>query len=146
MHDLSDHKKVSMLKGTVQFRVIYGDTDKMGYLYYGHYAKLYEIGRAELMRETGVTYQECEDIHGVMMPVLHLECRYKLPAKYDQLLTIHTELRELPRRMLHFHHEIYNEEGDLLNLGEVKLFYVDMKTNKNISCPPFLMDKFKPHY
>lgn len=118
----------------------------MGYLYYGHYAKLYEIGRAELMRDTGVTYQECEDVYGVMMPVLHLECRYKLPAKYDQLLTIHTELRDLPRRMLHFHHEIYNEQGDLLNLGEVKLFYVDMKTNKNISCPSFLMEKFKPHY
>ena len=135
-----------MLKGTFQLRVRYADTDKMGYLYYGHYAKLYEIGRAELMRDCGITYQECEDEHGVMMPVLQLESRYKLPAKYDQLLTIHTELRELPRRMLHFYHEIYNEEGDLLNLGEVKLFYVDMKTNKNMSCPSFLLEKFKPHY
>lgn len=135
-----------MLKGTHPLRVRYADTDKMGYLYYGHYAKLYEIGRAELLRTTGISYQECEDEFDVMMPVLSMECRYKLPAKYDQLLTIHTELRELPRRMLHFHHEIYNEEGQLLNTGEVKLFYVDMKNNKNISCPPFLLDKFKPFF
>ncbi len=135
-----------MLKGTHPLRVRYADTDKMGYLYYGHYAKLYEIGRAELLRTTGISYQECEDEFHVMMPVLSMECRYKLPAKYDQLLTIHTELRELPKRMLHFHHEIYNEEEQLLNTGEVKLFYVDMKNNKNISCPPFLLDKFKPFF
>ncbi len=135
-----------MLKGTHPLRVRYADTDKMGYLYYGHYAKLYEIGRAELLRTTGISYQECEDEFHVMMPVLSMECRYKLPAKYDHLLTIHTELRELPKRMLHFHHEIYNEEEQLLNTGEVKLFYVDMKNNKNISCPPFLLDKFKPFF
>ncbi len=135
-----------MLKGTHPLRVRYADTDKMGYLYYGHYAKLYEIGRAELLRTTGISYQECEDEFHVMMPVLSMECRYKLPAKYDQLLTIHTELKELPKRMLHFHHEIYNEEEQLLNTGEVKLFYVDMKNNKNISCPPFLLDKFKPFF
>lgn len=135
-----------MLKGTHPLRVRYADTDKMGYLYYGHYAKLYEIGRAELLRTTGISYQECEDEFHVMMPVLSMECRYKLPAKYDQLLTIHTELRDLPKRMLHFHHEIYNEEQQLLNTGEVKLFYVDMKTNKNISCPPFLLEKFKPFF
>lgn len=135
-----------MLKGTHPLRVRYADTDKMGYLYYGHYAKLYEIGRAELLRTTGISYQECEDEFHVMMPVLSMECRYKLPAKYDQLLTIHTELRELPKRMLHFHHEIFNEEEQLLNTGEVKLFYVDMKNNKNISCPPFLLDKFKPFF
>ncbi len=135
-----------MLKGTFQLRVRYADTDKMGYLYYGHYAKLYEIGRAELMRTTGITYQECEDEYNIMMPVLQMECRYKLPALYDQLLTIHTELRELPKRMLHFYHEIYNESGALLNTGQVKLFYVDMQSNKNVSCPLFLLEKFNPHF
>jgi len=135
-----------MLKGVCQKRVRYAETDKMGYLYYGHYAKLYEIGRAELLRSTGTSYQECEDIHGVMMPVLHMECRYRVPAKYDDLLSIHTELREMPRRMLHFYHEIYNEAEELLNKGEVKLFYVDMVANKRISCPDFLIEKFAPYF
>ena len=132
-----------MLKGIFQKRVRYAETDKMGYLYYGHYAKLYEIGRAELIRSIGVTYQETEDVHHVMMPVLHMESRYRLPAKYDNLVSIHTELREIPVKMLHFHHKIYNEEQELLNTGSVKLFYVNMKSNKRISCPQFLLDKFE---
>ena len=132
-----------MLKGIFQKRVRYAETVKMGYLYYGHYAKLYEIGRAELIRSIGVTYQETEDVHHVMMPVLHMESRYRLPAKYDNLVSIHTELREIPVKMLHFHHKIYNEEQELLNTGSVKLFYVNMKSNKRISCPQFLLDKFE---
>jgi len=135
-----------MLEGVVQKRVRYAETDKMGYLYYGHYAMLYEIGRAELLRTLNITYKECEDVHQVMMPVLEMHTRYKAPARYDDLLSIHTELRALPKRMLHFHHRIIGKDGILLNTGEVKLFYVDMKTDKNISCPPFLLDKFIPHF
>jgi len=135
-----------MISGEVEKRVRYAETDKMGYLYYGHYAMLYEIGRAELLRALGITYQQCEDDYSVMMPVLELKARYKVPARYDDLLMIHTELRELPRRMLHFHHRVMNKDGILVNTGEVKLFYVDMKTNKNISCPQFLLDKFIPHF
>jgi len=56
-----------MLRGTTQYRVTYADTDQMGYLYYGHYARMYEIGRAELLRSTGVTYQECEADYQIMM-------------------------------------------------------------------------------
>ena len=135
-----------MLTGTHQKRVRYAETDKMGYLYYGHYAKLYEIGRAELLRTLGISYKDCEDAYKVMMPVLSLSCRYKLPALYDDLLTIHTTLHDLPRRMLHFHHQIYNASDELLNEGEVKLFYVDMTSNKAISCPDFLLEKFVPHF
>jgi len=135
-----------MLKGTTEYRVRYADTDQMGYLYYGHYARMYEIGRAELLRSTGVTYHQCEADYQIMMPVLEMSCRYKLPALYDQILIIHTELREIPRRMLHFYHEIYNEEEVLLNTGEVKLFYVDMKSNKPVSCPQFLLERFSKHY
>ncbi len=135
-----------MLRGTTQYRVTYADTDQMGYLYYGHYARMYEIGRAELLRSTGITYQQCEAEYQIMMPVLEMSSRYKLPALYDQILTIHTELRELPRRLLHFHHEIYNTDEELLNTGEVKLFYVDMETDKPVSCPRFLLERFSKHY
>lgn len=135
-----------MLKGVFHKRIRYAETDKMGYLYYGHYAKLYEIGRGELIRSIGITYQECEDDYNIMMPVLHMESRYRLPAKYDNLVAINTQLREMPTKMIHFHHEIYNEEGSLLNTGSVKLFFINMKTNKRVSCPPFLVEKFQPFF
>lgn len=135
-----------MIKDTFQKRIRYAETDKMGYLYYGHYAMMYEIGRAELIRSVGITYQETEDVHKIMMPVLHLESRYRLPAKYDELISIHTELRERPTKMIQFHHEIYNEKDELLNTGNVKLFFIDMVTNRRVSCPAFIDNKFAPYF
>ena len=134
-----------MLSGTVEKRVRYAETDKMGFLYYGNYAQLYEIGRVELIRDIGITYQVMEDEHKIMMPVLELQCRYRLPAKYDDLLTIKTEIRDKPTKMIQFFHEICNQDEVLLHTGSVKLLFIDMKTNKRISCPSFLtekMDKF----
>ena len=135
-----------MLTDITEKRVRYAETDKMGYLYYGRYATLYEIGRSELIRKVGVTYQESEDVHGIIMPVMAMECRYRLPAKYDDLLQIHTYLIEMPTKLIHFTHEIYNEQNELLNKGSVKLFFVEQKTNKRVSCPDFLAEKFAPHF
>ena len=135
-----------MLTGTFQKRVRYAETDKMGYLYYGHYATLYEIGRAELIRSVGITYRESEDVHNIMMPVMYLECKYSRPALYDELLTIHTELREMPTKLIHFFHQIYNEKDELLNRGQVKLFFVNRDTNKRVSCPAFIGEKFAPYF
>ena len=109
-------------------RVLYADTDKMGYLYYGHYAKLYEIGRAELIRDLGLSYRYLEDEIGVKMPVLELNSRYLRPALYDDMLTIETSIVDRPTKMITFHHKIYNQDQVLLNKGTVKLFFIDMST------------------
>ena len=135
-----------MLKGVFQKRIRYAEIDKMGFLYYGHYAQLYEIGRAELIRSLDITYKSMEEDYHVMMPVLQMQCRYRKPARYDNLLSIHTILNEMPTKMIHFHHEIYNEEQELINTGSVKLFFVDMKENKRISCPHFLKDKIETFF
>lgn len=135
-----------MLTSHHTFRVLYADTDKMGYLYYGHYAKLYEVGRAEMIRDLGISYHDMEEKHSIMMPVLSLQCRYRLPAKYDDLLTIKTTLQELPTKMITFHHEVYNQHQELLNKGEVKLFFIDMKENRRVSAPDYLTDKINPFF
>jgi acyl-CoA thioester hydrolase len=115
----------------------------MGYLYYGNYALLFEIGRVEAIRAMGTTYKYMEEEMGVMMPVISMECRYLAPAKYDELITIKTILKELPTKIIEFHHEIYDEEKKLIHRGNVKLFFIDMKTNKRVSTPSFLTDKIK---
>lgn len=135
-----------MLQRVFQKRVRYAEIDKMGFLYYGHYAQLYEIGRAELIRDLGLTYKVMEDHYRVMMPVLELNCRYRYPARYDDLLSIHTILKEMPTKMIHFYHEIYNEKNQLLNSGSVKLFFINMDTNKRLSCPEFLAEKIKDYF
>lgn len=118
----------------------------MGYLYYGHYAQLYEIGRAETIRELGITYREMEEDHGFMMPVVSLECRYHYPATYDDLLTIETELREMPTKMITFHHVIKNADLQVLNKGVVKLFFIETETQRRVSCPAYLEEKLGPYF
>ncbi len=129
-----------------KWRVRYADTDKMGYLYYGNYPVLYEIGRVELMRSLGITYREMEDEYRIMMPVASVESRYMLPAKYDELLTIRTILAEKPGRLITFLSEVFNENQNLIHKGTVKLVFVNMENQKSISCPDFLMSKLSPYF
>lgn len=135
-----------MLTSKTNYRVPYADTDQMGYMYYGLYAKLYEMGRAELVRDLGITYKELESVHKISMPVLHLECRYLIPATYDELLTVESRLESMPTKMIIFHHTVYNEAAKIINKGIVKLFFIDQKTEKRVSAPSILTDKLQSHF
>ena len=98
-----------------QVRVIYGDTDAMGHVYYGRYLRWFEIGRSEWFRSSGRTYRELEE-GGVFLPVIEAHCSYKKPAFYDDLLTVATSFSfEGPAR-LRFDYRI-ERAGDLLATG-----------------------------
>src|SRR2546423_1693659 len=97
-----------MYESTTQIRVRYGETDQMGFLYYGYYALYYEVGRAEAIRQLGFTYRELEAL-GIQMPVVELNAEYLRPALYDDLITVKTILKELPLgSKVEFHSELYN--------------------------------------
>ncbi len=134
-------KKQLLFIHEFQKRIRYGETDQMGYFYYGNYCLLYEIGRAEAIRSLGITYKHLEEVYNIMMPVIHVESRYLNALKYDELVTIKTKLEELPTKLIHFKHEIFNEAGQLCHKGEVKLFFIDMKDNKRVSAPIYLTEK-----
>lgn len=135
-----------MYKHETHIRVRYGETDQMGFLYYGNYAQYYEVGRAEAIRALGMTYQEMEEIHQVMMPVMSLNMRFVRPALYDELLKVTTNLRKLEEKTITFHMEIHNEKGKLVNGGSVKLCFMHTKTRKSMSTPDCLLDKLKPFF
>ena len=132
-----------MYTAETKIRVRYGETDQMGYLYYGYYALYYEVGRAEAIRELGFTYKEMEEM-GVMMPVAELNAKYYRPAKYDDQITVKTILKELPTgSKISFHSELYNEAGELLNVGVTTLvFYDPINKNKTVM-PDALLEKLK---
>ncbi|MCU0325347.1 MAG: acyl-CoA thioesterase [Spirosomaceae bacterium] len=127
------------------YRVRYADIDQMGYMYYGNYARLYEIGRVEALRSLGLRYRELEET-GVMMPVYENRSRYILPAKYDDLLTIRVIIKELPRARIVFNYEIYNEENTLLHTGETTLVFVKMDNNRITACPKEIIEKLNPFF
>lgn len=113
-----------MISTETKIRVRYGETDKMGFVYYGNYPLYYEIGRTEMFRKIGFTYYDLEN-RGIMMPVLDLSIKYIKPAFYDDLLTIKTIVKEVPRAKIKFNYEIYNESGELINQGETVLAFID---------------------
>lgn len=135
-----------MFRHETHIRVRYAETDQMGYLYYGNYATYYEVGRAEMIRSIGLTYQSMEDDYGILMPVMSLQMRFVRPARYDELITVRTELRQLPQQHIVFHHELFNPKGKLVNGGSVKLCFVEQATNNTVNAPSFLTDKLQPYF
>lgn len=129
-----------MLQFDFKKRVRYGETDQMGYLYYGNYAQYYEIGRVETLRHIDFPYKRLEEEFGVMMPVMNMQMRFLRPAKYDDLVTIRTIMMDFPEKRAWFRTELYNEKGKLLNAGDIRLAFVDMKTNKGCPPPQALLD------
>lgn len=134
-----------MFEFTTKIRVRYGETDQMGYVYYGNYAEFYEVARVEMMRSLGMTYKSMED-QGVMMPVVELHCKYLKPALYDQEISIRVFITEMPRARMHFKYELTNEDGELINTGETLLVFVNMKTNRICFIPTELANKLKPYF
>jgi acyl-CoA thioester hydrolase len=90
-----------MLTGEIQIRVRYAETDRMGLLHHANYLVYFEQGRTELLRQSGRSYKELEDA-GVFLVLAKIEVRYRLPARYDDLLTLRTIVtRATPVRIEH---------------------------------------------
>lgn len=134
-----------MFTSITSIRIHYALTDQMGVVYHGHYAQFYEIGRTESIRQLGFTYKDIEAM-GVIMPVVDLHTKFLRPAKYDDLISVKTTLRELPmHHKVTFHAEIFNEADELLSGGDVTLYFVEAKTMKRCNMPKMLKEKLA-HY
>jgi acyl-CoA thioester hydrolase len=120
-------------------RVRYGETDQMGYVYYGNYPLYYEVGRTEMLRSLGLSYRKMEE-SGILLPVHSLNIKYIEPARYDDLLRLRVILKELPTAKIHFYYEIFNEQNKLLNTGETVMVFVDAQTRRPRRAPETLMN------
>ena len=117
-----------------RIRVRYAEADRMGYVYYGNYATYFEVARTEMLRSLGFTYREWED-SGIILPVREMHIRYHAAARYDDLLTVRTEIRDLPAARIRFFHEIFNEKGDLLCSGNLDLVFISRKSGRPTRAP-----------
>lgn len=134
-----------MYRSETFLRVRYGETDQMGYVYYGNYGMYYEVGRVESLRQLGLTYKELED-GGVMMPVLENHSKFLAPALYDDLLKIVTTIRERPSVRIRFEYEIFNDKGSLIHQGETLLAFVDKKSGRPCRPPEHFQNVLKPYF
>ena len=100
-----------MKKNHVEIRVIYADTDAMGIVYHTNYIKWFEIGRTELLRRMGIVYAEMES-QGYNLPLTEAYCHYLLPARYDQIIVVETEMEYLKRASMKFNYTISDEDKE----------------------------------
>lgn len=128
-----------------KIRVRYGETDKMGYVYYGNYPLYYEVGRTELMRNFGYSYNKIEEM-GIILPVKTLDVKYHKAAMYDDLLTLKTTIKEIPGVRITFYYEVLNEKQELLNEGSTMLIFVDEKSRRPRKAPDELIKKLEPYF
>jgi acyl-CoA thioester hydrolase len=102
-----------------KIRVRYAETDQMGVVYYANYFVWFEIGRVEVLRSVGLSYDQMEKDHKLILPVVDASCRYKSPAKYDDEILIETRPALLRGSVLKFAYRIYRDAGQ--EEGERKL-------------------------
>ena len=137
---------IYMYEHLTTVRVRYAETDRMDVVYYGNYAMYFEIGRVEAIRHLGVSYKDIEDM-GIILPVVELNIKYLRPAKYDDLITIKTQIKTLPTdHKIVFDQEVYNEAGKLLTIGQVKLYFMDTNMNNRIEMPSTMKEKLSVYF
>ncbi len=97
----------------LKHRISYGETDTMGVLYYAEYLHLFERARSELIRAQGMSYKDVET-RGIFLPVREAKCRYRSPARYDDLVWICVGISKWGRASVDFIYEIRNEDKSVI--------------------------------
>jgi acyl-CoA thioester hydrolase len=131
-----------ILTGPVLYRVIYGDTDAMGFMYYGTYLRVFEMVRSEVMRKLGVPYSMIEK-EGFGLPVTTAHIEYAHPALYDDELLIDTSLSLYHRSQVRFEYEIRRKsDGQALTTGYTIHAAIDLRKKRPVRLPALLQRLF----
>jgi acyl-CoA thioester hydrolase len=118
-------------------RVRYAETDQMGVVYHGNYFTWFEVGRVEWCRQHGVEYKQMEIEDDSYIVVAEVKCRYKRPAKFDDLLIVRARVTESQRRTVRFGYEILRD-GELIAIGETFHVFCD-----KLGRPKALPEKYR---
>ena len=135
--------KAPLLEYDYELRSRYSETDKMGYVYYGHYLAYFEAARTEMIRANGFSYRQMEE-GGIMLPVIHSEVEYKAPVFYDELIIIRVKVFDVPSvRLQTFYEVIAPERDQVCARGEVSLVFMNAETRRPCRAPEYFTKNFK---
>ncbi|MBO8171865.1 MAG: acyl-CoA thioesterase [Bacillaceae bacterium] len=119
-------------------KVRYQETDQMGVVYHANYLVWFEVGRTHFIRELGIPYSVLEQ-KNILLPVLEANCKYKIPARYEDELVVRTRLAELSPARLRFDYDIYRPADDrVLSEGYTLHAFV------NREMKPYNIKKYAP--
>ncbi len=134
-----------MIVDKFEIRPRYDEVDQMGYVYHANHVTYCHQARTELLRKYGINDFELE-AKGFMLPVISFNIQYKTPARYDELLTIKTTIKELPKIRFEFFFEIKNQEGKLVSKGNSEVVFVNKETRVPMVVPEFVVEILRKEF
>ena len=131
-----------MMQSELFLDVRYYETDQMGIVHHSNYVRYFECGRTDMLKKLGLPIEQIEQT-GVMLPVVAVECRYKVPARLGDTLRIVSIIDKVPMAKLVIRNEIYNSAGQLVCEGSVTLGFIDSVSRRPVRCPEALTRIFE---
>lgn len=129
-----------MIQSESTITVRYAETDMMGVVYHGNYLPWFEVGRTDLLKQHGIAYRQLE-AEGFFLPVLEVHMNFRLPARYDDVLTVITSLKEPPTLRIKLEYEV-RRGNDLLVTGQTVHAFIDRR-GVPVRPPPVFANKMK---
>ena len=126
------------MRSEATFDVRYYETDQMGIVHHSNYIRYFECGRSQLLEDLGLPMPVIEK-SGVMLPVVAVECKYRIPAKLGDKLRVVSYIDSVPMAKMRIRSEIFNQKDQLLCEGSVTLGFIDVQTRRPMRCPEFLL-------
>lgn len=133
-----------MMQSELFLDVRYYETDQMGIVHHSNYIRYFECGRTDMLKKLGLPIEKIEEA-GVMLPVVSVECRYKVPARLGDTLRIVSSIDKVPMAKLVIRNDIYNPAGNLVCEGCVTLGFIDSQSRRPVRCPSTLSAIFEEH-
>ncbi len=135
-----------MFSHTTSIRVRYADTDKMQFVYNGKYLEYFEVGRTELLRDTGLIYAKLEE-EGYQLPLIEAGVKYKHPAYYDDVLLITATIKELYSAKVYIEYEVRREtDNSLIATGFTTHMFIKVENKKPTKPPKIYIDTLKKYF
>jgi len=119
--------------------VRYYETDLMGIVHHSNYVRYFECGRIAMLEEMGIPIHKIEE-SGIMLPVISVECRYRIPTKMGDRLKIISKVERMPMAKMIIKNEIYNQNNEMVCDGTVAIGFIHSDTRRPTRAPKIFTD------
>ncbi len=134
-----------MIVSETEIEVRYYETDLMGIVHHSNYIRYFECGRHRLLVDYGLPIEKIEAA-GIMLPVAHVECNYKIPARMGDILRVVSTIKTKPLARIIVDSQIYNQHNELVCTGKVMLGFIHSDTRKPTRAPKIFTDVFDRYF
>ncbi len=125
--------------------VRYYETDLMGIVHHSNYIRYFETARSKALKDLSLPINKIEEL-GIMMPVIHVECDYKIPVKMGEEIRIVSSIKDIPRVKIKIDSDIFNFKGEKVATGSVTLGFIHSQSRKPTRAPGFVIEVFAPYF